>query len=165
MANRLLWVAVGRSVQRKYIAMSDSRLFIATGNRLLGVNVGAPLQWATYSKDNYRGQQITRMRRWLSIIMGYTLLGVGVGGSFQWLTHSSESSLMIHYNGQQMARSRWWSITMDNIFLRVVTDPLQWETYCSESLMIHYNGQHIARSRWWSITMCNILLGVVVGPL
>ena len=90
----------------KYIAMSDSRLFIAMDNILLGVNVGAPLQWATYSKDNYRGQQITWMRRWLSIIMGYKLLGVNVGGSLQWLTNCSDSSLMIHYNGQQIVRSR-----------------------------------------------------------
>ena len=55
---------------------------------------------------------------------------------------------MIHYNVQDIARSRCWSITMCNILLGVVGDPLQWATDCSESLVIHYNGQQIARSRW-----------------
>ena len=120
--------------------MSDSRLFIAMDNILLGVNFGVSLQWGTYSKDNYRGQQITWMRRWLSIIMGYKLLGVSVGGSLQWLTNCSDSSLMIHYNGQHISRSRYWSITMGSILLGVVDDPLQWTTDYSESLVIHYNG-------------------------
>ena len=54
---------------------------------------------------------------------------------------------MIYYNGQHIDLSRCWSITMCNILLGVVGDPLQWEIDCSESLLVHYNGQQIARSR------------------